>query len=527
MAKRGCCSSQLECCFGRLGCRFCCRCCPTAFESTTTRLMYTLMLLLGTGFMCVSLTPHIEEILEEHIPHFEATCELLKIGGKCQLLVGYMAVYRTAFALSGFFFFMSLMTVGLKKSRGFRAGFHNGAWLWKFLLLIGIGVGVFCLPSERIAHFQIVWMYIALVGAVAFVLIQLWLLVFFARSLGNKINHRVAEGGNPVCWYGVSSMCTLLCFAISVIGIMALFSYFTTWEGCTTNKIFIGINAGLCLFLSVVSALICCGPRETHSALLQASIISVYITYLTWTAVSSIPREPTPSPESSVQQPQSKNLMDMPENGGISDQKFYCGPEGAAFDYNEFVLPYVGVVIMFFSVVYSSLGTSADSAVALGVTGHRRGSERNAERTEKSSSCLPSCCEAPDHGDATNGGGSGEGTGDGGGQRVLRNERDGTVYNYSLFHVVFCLASMYIMMTLTAWLRPEQATLSSFNQNWPTVWIKMGSSWACVALYLIALPLRRFGRYSRVGGGVVDNGQPLTTSQRIQTREIYERETVT
>lgn len=54
----------------------------------------------------------------------------------------------------------------------------------------------------------------------------------------------------------------------------------------------------------------------------------------------------------------------------------------------------------------------------------------------------------------------------------------------------------------------------------------MGSSWACVTLYLIALPLRRFGRYSQVAG-VVDNGQPLTNSQRIQTREIYERETVT
>ena len=143
--------------------------------------MYTLMLLLGTGFMCVSLTPHIEELLEENvnlllflnkydtvvikyifsisrtvqIPHFEATCELLKIGGKCELFVGYMAVYRTAFALSGFFFLMSLLTIGLKKSRGFRAGFHNGAWLWKFLMLIGIGVGVFCLPSERITHFQI------------------------------------------------------------------------------------------------------------------------------------------------------------------------------------------------------------------------------------------------------------------------------------------------------------------------------------------------------------------------------------
>ena len=29
--------------------------------------MYTLMLLLGTGFMCVSLTPHIEDLLEENV----------------------------------------------------------------------------------------------------------------------------------------------------------------------------------------------------------------------------------------------------------------------------------------------------------------------------------------------------------------------------------------------------------------------------------------------------------------------------
>lgn len=80
---------------------------------------------------------------------------MLNIGDKCNLLIGYMAVYRTAFALSGFFFLMSLITIGVKKSRGFRAAFHNGAWIWKFLLLIGIEVGVFYLPSERITHFQI------------------------------------------------------------------------------------------------------------------------------------------------------------------------------------------------------------------------------------------------------------------------------------------------------------------------------------------------------------------------------------
>ena len=51
--------------------------------------------------------------------------------------------------------------------------------------------------------------------------------------------------------------------------------------------------------------------------------------------------------------------QEIPENGGISDQKFYCGPVGAAFDYNEFILPYVGVAIMFFSVVYSRYGRAS------------------------------------------------------------------------------------------------------------------------------------------------------------------------
>lgn len=39
------------------------------------------------------------------------------------------------------------------------------------------------------------------------------------------------------------------------------------------------------------------------------------------------------------------------------------------------------------------------------------------------------------------------------GQHLVRNEKEGTVYNYSLFHVVYCLASMFIMMTLTYWFK--------------------------------------------------------------------------
>ena len=48
----------------------------------------------------------------------------------------------------------------------------------------------------------------------------------------------------------------------------------------------------------------------------------------------------------------------------------------------------------------------------------------------------------------------------------------------------------------------------------------MGSSWACVLLYLIALPFRRVGRYSR-------KDRDDERSAGMQQREIYERETVT
>ena len=38
-----------------------------------------------------------------------------------------------------------------------------------------------------------------------------------------------------------------------------------------------------------------------------------------------------------------------------------------------------------------------------------------------------------------------------GGQRVWDNEEDEVAYNWSLFHLMFALASLYAMMTLTNW----------------------------------------------------------------------------
>ena len=61
-------------------------------------------------------------------------------------------------------------------------------------------------------------------------------------------------------------------------------------------------------------------------------------------------------------------------------------------------------------------------------------------------------------------------------------------YNYSLFHFIMFLASLHIMMTLTNWYGPTQATsITGLERSWPAVWIKMGSSSACSCLYIWSL----------------------------------------
>lgn len=61
-------------------------------------------------------------------------------------------------------------------------------------------------------------------------------------------------------------------------------------------------------------------------------------------------------------------------------------------------------------------------------------------------------------------------------------------YNYSLFHFILFLASLHIMMTLTNWYSPTEATnIARLERSWPAVWIKMGSSSACVCLYIWTL----------------------------------------
>lgn len=68
------------------------------------------------------------------------------------------------------------------------------------------------------------------------------------------------------------------------------------------------------------------------------------------------------------------------------------------------------------------------------------------------------------------------------------SEAEGVTYNWSLFHLMFALATLYIMMTLTNWYSPgADVTIETLSANMSAVWVKMVSSWLCCAIYVWTL----------------------------------------
>jgi hypothetical protein len=78
-------------------------------------------------------------------------------------------------------------------------------------------------------------------------------------------------------------------------------------------------------------------------------------------------------------------------------------------------------------------------------------------------------------------------------------EREGVTYNWSLFHVMFVLATLYVMMTLTNWYSPGvEHGIESISANLAAVWVKAISAWLCFGIYMwtlvapVVLPDRDF-----------------------------------
>ncbi|KAL4630048.1 serine incorporator 5-like [Arapaima gigas] len=444
-----CCFSQLACCCGSASCSLCCSCCPKIRQSTGTRFMYALFFLLITVVCVVMMSPTVEMEMRDRIPFYSELCKKLNAGENCKRLVGYSAVYKVCFGASCFFFLFSVFTFGVRTSTGCRAAIHNGFWFFKFLGLLGCCAGGFFLPNQE--TFLEVWRYVGATGGFLFLLIQLMLLVEFAHRWNQNWTSGIKYNK---LWYVALALVTLVLFSVAVATLVFMALYYTHPEACTLNKVFLGLNASLCVMVSLLAISPCIQKLQPTSGLLQSGVISVYVMYLTFSALSSKPIETV------VKDGVNVTVCVFPFNSGSeSDNKIVTG---------------VGTVIMFGCVLYSCLtSTTRRSSAALRVC------RNNVLENERARCCF---CFGQDDDDYDNE------EKKGGGQSVMYDEGEGTVYSYSFFHFIFFLGSLYVMMTVTNWFHCDNAKIEKLlDGSWSVFWIKMASCWVCLLLYIWTL----------------------------------------
>jgi len=438
------CASSLACCFGSAACSLCCSVCPSAKNSTTTRIMYALMLLVGMIAACIMLSPGIQAKLADSNWFCQGLHQVADIS--CQRATGFQAVYRLCGGMSSFFFIFMVLMFGVKTSKDARSHIQNGFWFFKYLMLIGLIIGFFYIRSEHLAEPM---MWIGLTGGFIFILIQLILIVDFAHGLAKTWVTSYEEEESRACYAGLMAF-TFGCYGVAFTGIVFMYIFYTTGATCALGKFLISFNMILCVVISVVSLLPRVQERMPYSGLLQSSFITMYTMYLTWSALMNNP--------DAACNPSLISII-VPKNG--------TSPSGGeTFGTPLPAQSIVSLVIWFACLLYASIRSSSNTSLGK-ITGEA-GRSDDIPLSESREQIA----------------GAGQGLG-GTQERTYKaydNEEDGVAYSYSFFHFIFGLASLYVMMTLTSWYKPDNDLLH-LNSNMASVWVKIVSSWMCIVIY--------------------------------------------
>lgn len=431
--------SSVACCCGSSAASLCCSACPSAKSSTTTRLSYGFMLIVGTIVSAIMLAPGIKTLLSNGI--FKEACKHF-VNSNCtglQEMVGYFAVYRVCFSMASFFFLFFILMLFVHNSKDPRSYIQNGFWFFKYLALAGICVGAFYIPTG--IGFEDVLMYIGLVGGFSFILVQLILIIDFVHAWNESWVEKFEEDKREY-YYGLIIF-TVFFFCLSIISAVLGYIYYASNTGCGLHIFFITFNIILCLCASVTSVLPIVQEHNPTSGLLQSSFVTLYVFYLTWSAMSN-----NSNPQCN---PGLLNIIKNHQSTSTNHQL-----DGSSI---------VSLIIWFICILYSSFSSASkgDKLVSFG--------SGNREKT--------SLIDSMETGSAGN-----DGKDNNKGQHVWDDEQDSVSYSYSGCHFIFFLASLYVMMTLTNWYKPDSSDLSKFTSNEPSMWVKIVSSWLCIIIYI-------------------------------------------
>ena len=437
-----------------------------------TRIAYAFILLINSILSWLMLTPWALKKLEGlTLDYMEIKCQ----GQECY---GFVAVQRINFALGLFHLLLALILLGVRTSKDERAGLQNGFWGPKIIVWVALIVLTFFIPES---FFRVWGQYFAFIGAMLFVLLGLILLVDLAHTYAEFCLAKI-ENYDSTAWRVLLIGSTLGMYVASLAMTIVMYIFFAG-SGCSMNQAAITvslphphqlpralshipsqINLIVFLIISFLSVHPTIQGYNPKAGLAQAAMVAIYCTYLTMSAVSMEPDERA------------------------------CNPLVRASG-TRTVTVVIGAVVTMLTIAYTTTraatqgfalgsGTGAHAYARLGEEevehgmvdqqppSSRREMRAEALRAAVEAGSLPANALDDDDDESDDG------------KDAKDDERAGTQYNYSLFHVIFLLATCWVATLLTQSLNDvEMEGLQPVGRTYWASWVKIVSAWVCYAIY--------------------------------------------
>jgi len=430
---------------------------PSSSGTTDPQRCHTVIFLINSILSWIMLTPWaIKKI--EHL-----TLDTLPISCFGEQCWGFVSVHRINFALGVFHMVLAVLLLGVRNTRSGRATIQNGYWGPKIMGWLALIVLTFLIPER----FFIVWgNYFALIGAMLFLLLGLILLVDLAHSWAETCLANIMENDSRI-WRGILIGSTLGMYIGSLILTILMYIFFAN-HGCSMNQAAITINMFLLLIVSSLSVHPTIQEFNPTAGLAQSAMVAIYCTYLTMSAVSMEPDDKQCNPLLRARGTRTASIV-------------------------------LGAIITLLTIAYTTT-RAATQTTALGRTsspangGYSALSDSNehglidqeptraqmrqeALRSAVESGALPASA-LDDSDDESDGGRTGD------------DEKGGTQYSYTFFHIIFVLATAWTATLLTMSIEPGKGDEEGFTpvgRTYAASWVKIVSAWACYAIYVWTL----------------------------------------
>ncbi|KAJ5984257.1 hypothetical protein N7481_006356 [Penicillium waksmanii] len=428
-------------CCGAATCSAVCSACGKFQNSMATRIAYAFILLVNSIVSWIMLTPWAMKKLQGlTLDYMEIQCD----GKECY---GWVAVHRINFGLALFHLILALLLLGVKTSRDSRAALQNGFWGPKIIVWMAFVVMSFFIPEP---FFFVYGNYIAFFCAMLFLLLGLILLVDLAHSWAELCLRKIEDSDSRL-WRGLLIGSTLGMYIASLVMTILMYIFFAR-SGCSMNQVAISVNLIVFLIISFISVQPAVQESNPRAGLAQAAMVTVYCTYLTLSAVSM--------------EPDTHSCNPLVRSSGART-----------------ITIVLGAIVTMATIAYTTT-RAATQGIALGSKGGHGYSElaigemrAEALRAAVESGSLPaSALDESDDEDEFE-------------TSSKDDERGSTQYNYSLFHIIFFLATTWVATLLSQGLQvdTEMGDFAPVGRTYWASWVKIVSSWVCYAIYLWTL----------------------------------------